>query len=151
SVSPHTLRLALIGKVLTVGDAVSLLPQDLAPPPGADPASVRGQLSTAIGATWTTELLTVTSTDPGGVVTVGSSTVVSWRDSAPRAAATPARQSTVDDYLDAEIVAEPETTTVGVSDLVGAEVPARKLAEWFDLAFHRPDLLARLGTSARLG
>src|ERR1043165_837957 len=32
----QTLRLALMGKVFTVGDAVSLLPQDLAPPPGAD-------------------------------------------------------------------------------------------------------------------
>ncbi|HKS45114.1 MAG TPA: AAA family ATPase [Amycolatopsis sp.] len=151
SVSPRTLRLALIGKVLTVGDAVSLLPQDLAPPPGSDPASVRGQLSRAIGATWTTELLTVTATDPGGVVTVGPSTVVTWRDSTPREQAAPAPQSPVDDHLDVEIVTEPETTTVPVSDLVGAGVPARKLAEWFDLAFHRPELLARLGTSARLG
>src|ERR671930_2231577 len=32
SLAPETLRQALLGKVLTVGDAVSLLPQDLAPP-----------------------------------------------------------------------------------------------------------------------
>src|SRR6266536_2029580 len=36
SLSPETLRSALLGKVLTVGDAVSLLPQDIAPPPGSD-------------------------------------------------------------------------------------------------------------------
>jgi transitional endoplasmic reticulum ATPase len=158
SVSPHTLRLALIGKVLTVGDAVSLLPQDLAPPPGSDVASVRGQLSRAIGATWTTELLTVTATEPGGVVAVGQSTVVVWRDSTtnagplagPAPAATPS-ESTVD-YIDVEVVSEDDTVVpVPVTGLVGADVPARRLGEWFDLAFHRPDLLARLGTSARLG
>src|SRR5689334_1980290 len=32
SLSPETLRMALLGKVITVADAVSLLPQDLAPP-----------------------------------------------------------------------------------------------------------------------
>ena len=31
SVSPATLRLALLGKVMTVGDTVSLLPRDLGP------------------------------------------------------------------------------------------------------------------------
>ncbi|GLY71657.1 AAA family ATPase [Amycolatopsis taiwanensis] len=159
AVSPDTLRLALIGKVLTVGDAVSLLPQDLAPPPGSDVASVRGQLSRAIGATWTSELLTVTATEPAGVVTVGPSTVVTWRDAATRAAAAPT-VSTVDDYLDAEIVAEPgrkqpapevAQPVVPVTDLVGAEIPARRLTEWFDLTFHRPELLARLGAPAHLG
>ncbi|HET6501078.1 MAG TPA: AAA family ATPase [Amycolatopsis sp.] len=156
SVSPNTLRLALIGKVLTVGDAVSLLPQDLAPPPGSDVASVRGQLSRTIGAAWTTELLTVTGTEPGGAVTVGPSTVVAWRDSSVRAAsakpAAPVR--TEPEPLDAEIVPDPvveERPAVPVTDLVGADLPARRLAEWFDLAFHRPDLLARLGTSAHLG
>lgn len=165
AVSPATLRLALIGKVLTVGDAVSLLPQDLAPPPGSDVASVRGQLSRAIGATWTSELLTVTSTEPSGVVTVGPSTVVTWRDAATRAAATSAATtvstvSTVDEYVDAEIVAEPvrhepapelEQPVVPVTDLIGAETPARRLTEWFELTFQRPELLARLGAPAHLG
>lgn len=161
AVSPDTLRLALIGKVLTVGDAVSLLPQDLAPPPGSDVASVRGRLSRAVGATWTSELLTVTATEPGGVVNVGPSTVVTWRDSAGRsAAAPPSSSSTVDDYIDAEIVGEPEPAgptpepdqpAVPVTDLVGAETAARTLAEWFDLTFRRPELLARLGAPSHLG
>ncbi|WP_236796460.1 AAA family ATPase [Amycolatopsis sp. GM8] len=151
SVSEHTLRLALIGKVITVGDAVSLLPQDLAPPPGADVASVRGQLSRTIGATWTTELLTVTATEPVGVVAVGQSTVVGWRNGAttPAAAAAPAT-TTVQTAPPAPMFEE-GGEAVPVADLVGAQAQARTLAEWFDLAFHRPELLTRLGTSARLG
>ncbi|MEV6877043.1 AAA family ATPase [Amycolatopsis sp. NPDC051128] len=170
SVSPHMLRLALIGKVLTVGDAVSLLPQDLAPTPGSDPAGLRGQLSRAIGATWTNELLTVTATEPAGPVAVGPSTVVTWRDgarpapepAAPRTATALVRTSAVtaaEEWIDAEIVEDEATATVEeaaepvvpLADLIGAEAAARKLAEWFDLAFHRPELLARLGAPAHLG
>jgi transitional endoplasmic reticulum ATPase len=173
SLTPHMLRLALIGKVLTVGDAVSLLPQDLAPPPGSDVSAIRGQLSRAIGMTWTNELLTVTATDPAGPVAVGPSTVVSWRDGArtgdtPASATAPVHSQTAvvkttqqisstDDYIDAEIVEdEPEATdeTAGVpaiADLAGSEAAARKLTEWLDLAFHHPELLAKLGTSGRLG
>ncbi|MEU8638446.1 AAA family ATPase [Amycolatopsis sp. NPDC048633] len=168
SVSPHMLRLALIGKVLTVGDAVSLLPQDLAPTPGSDPAGLRGQLSRAIGATWTNELLTVTSAEPAGTVAVGPSTVVVWRDgarpapepAAPRTATALVRTSAVtaaEEWIDAEIVEdevvveEAVEPAVPLADLIGAEATARKLAEWFDLAFHRPELLARLGAPAHLG
>ncbi|RSD19340.1 AAA family ATPase [Amycolatopsis eburnea] len=169
SVSPHMLRLALIGKVLTVGDAVSLLPQDLAPTPGSDPAGLRGQLSRAIGATWTNELLTVTATEPAGTVAVGPSTVVVWRDgarpaaepAAPRTATALVRTSAVtaaEEWIDAEIVEdevavveETAEPAVPLADLIGAEAAARKLGEWFDLAFHRPELLARLGAPAHLG
>ncbi|WP_026360698.1 AAA family ATPase [Amycolatopsis nigrescens] len=167
SLSPETLRLALIGKVLTVGDAVSLLPQDLAPAPGADAIAVRGKLSAAIGMTWTNELLTVTASDPDGPVAVGPSTVVSWRGGAKTGEAAPpvpgrasgeliASTRVADgtgDYLDAEIVEEEEAETPipALTDLVGAEAAARRLGEWFDLAFHRPELLAKLGTSSRLG
>ncbi|MFD8494104.1 AAA family ATPase [Amycolatopsis sp. NPDC059657] len=167
SLSPSTLRLALIGKVLTVGDAVSLLPQDLTPVPGSDVSAVRGQLSRMIGMTWTNELLTVTATDPGGPVAVGPSTVVSWRDGARTGdAPPPARTGTTvvrttqrvstDDFIDAEIVDEESVEELAESvpplaDLAGSESAARKLSEWFDLAFHRPELLAKLGTSGRLG
>lgn len=155
AVSPDTLRLALIGKVITVGDAASLLPQDLAPPAGSDVTSVRGRLSRAIGATWTSELLTVTATEPGGVVTVGPSTVVTWRDAVARATPAP---STMDEKVD--VVAGPDAAgpapernqpAVPVTDLVGAETAARRLTEWFDLTFRRPELLARLGAPAHLG
>ncbi|PXY31020.1 AAA family ATPase [Prauserella muralis] len=165
SLNPHTLRLALIGKVLTVGDAVSLLPQDLAPPPGSDVIAVRGQLSRAIGASWTSELLTVTATDPAGPVAVGQSTVVGWRGApAPEPAGRPASARQAADPNAAEVTEfpefpevagaiedEPEEAPPPMADLAGSASAARRLAEWFDLAFHRPDLLERLGTSGRLG
>ncbi|OQO92747.1 ATPase [Saccharomonospora piscinae] len=175
SLTPHTLRLALLGKVFTVGDAVSLLPQDVAPPPGSDVSAVRGTLSRTVGASWTTELLTITATEPAGPVTVGQATVVSWRGDdvtgdvtgAQTAEGTGAAATTVLPTTEAEHTspasgagapAEPASAPTGpdeapppVADLAGAEQAAKRLAEWFDLAFHRPDLLARLGTSARLG
>jgi transitional endoplasmic reticulum ATPase len=49
AVPPETLRLALTGKVLTRGDAVSLLPQDLEPAPGLDAVAARRSVAGALG------------------------------------------------------------------------------------------------------
>lgn len=147
SLPPETLRLALLGKVLTTGDAVSLLPQDLTP--GSDASATRQRLANAIGLTWTNELLTVTATEPAGPVAIGPSTVVGWRGAAPppglvstanpvpRATGTPA--------------AAPAAAPPAVADLVGAQQPARRLGEWLELAFRRPELLRQLGAAPRLG
>jgi transitional endoplasmic reticulum ATPase len=154
-----TLKLALAGKVLTVGDAVSLLPQDLVPESGADPTAARQKLSTALGGTWTTELLTVTATEPAGPVAVHPSTVVSWRDGTPAAAA-PSGQG--DTQLTATttqqapmttspIVTEHQEPPVPIADLAGARDQARRLTEWFELAFRQPELLRKLGAAPRLG
>lgn len=168
------LRLALIGKVLTVGDAVSLLPQDLAPPPESNPADARGRISRAIGVAWTSELLTITATEPTGPVTVGPSTVVGWRNGAHTAADSSERSATVlsgassASVTVAAAVAEAAAhrsgagttvhaeelaplTTVPLSDLAGAKPVADKLTEWLELAFDHPELLARLGASGHLG
>jgi len=147
SVHPDTLRLALTGKVLTTGDAVSLLPQDLAPPPGSDVSQARRQLSLAIGTTWTNELITVTATQPVGPVTVGPSSVLNWRgtevvvEPEPAIAAAPVVVP----------VEAPPLPPVPVADLVGQQDSAKLLSEWLDLTFHRPELLAQLGASAQLG
>ncbi|MGB3443553.1 MAG: AAA family ATPase [Actinophytocola sp.] len=160
SVTPETVRLALTGKILTVGDAVSLLPQDLAPAPGSDVSAVRGRLSRAIGTTWTNELLTVTATEPAGVVTVHPSTVVGWRDGArtgePATAAALAGPggtvvSSATQHVDVEPVVVPSAPPPPVSDLIGAKEATDRLTEWFDLAFRRPELLTALGTTAQLG
>jgi transitional endoplasmic reticulum ATPase len=160
SLTPQTLRLALMGKVFTVGDAVSLLPQDLAPPPEADVTAARRRLSQAIGQTWTNELITITGTDPGGTVAVSSSTVVSWRDGA-RGAEQPLTGGgtavvPTQEIQEAVIVAEevntaPVEAPIPVTDLVGASDAARKLGEWLELAFQRPELLQKLGAAPRLG
>jgi transitional endoplasmic reticulum ATPase len=140
SVSPETLRLALAGKVLTAGDAVSLLPQDLAP--GSNTSAVRRRLAAAIGVTWTNELLTVTATDPAGPVAPHPSTVVGWRDGS-RTGDPPGRPQSPSP---AQVAVAP-----AVADLVGARDAARRLTEWFELTFHRPDLLRSLGAGTRLG
>ncbi|MEV1116986.1 AAA family ATPase [Actinosynnema sp. NPDC049800] len=160
SLTPETLRMALTGKVLTVGDAVSLLPQDLAPPPGSDVSATRRKLSNAIGMTWTNELLTITSADPPGPVAVQPSTVVGWRDGA-RTGDAPAVVSGTGGTTTVSVTAtattgvsaaevEVVTPAVPVADLVGQQEAAKRLAEWFDLTFSHPELLARLGAAPRL-
>ena len=156
SLTPETLRLALTGKVLTVGDAVSLLPQDLAPPPGVDVGSTRSKLSNAIGMTWTNELLTITATDPSGPVAVQPSSVVGWRDGARTGDAAPVAKGAL---VRVEVTGRAVSTYVPpvevsfvppVTDLVGQRDAAKRLTEWLDLTFLRPDLLAKLGASPRL-
>jgi transitional endoplasmic reticulum ATPase len=140
-VSPETLRLALAGKVVTAGDAVSLLPQDVAP--GSDASTARSRLAAAIGISWTSELLTVTATDPAGPVAPHPSTAIGWRDGqgfGERSKPPPQHDA-----------AAPELPAPAVADLVGAQDAARRLAEWFELTFRRPDLLRRLGAGIRLG
>ena len=66
--TPVTLRQALLGKVMTVGDAVSLLPRDLGP--GTSTSAATRALAAAVGISWTSELLTVTGVDPDGPVSV---------------------------------------------------------------------------------
>ncbi|MEB3369320.1 AAA family ATPase [Saccharopolyspora mangrovi] len=142
TVSPETARLALTGKVFSLGDAVSLLPQDLSPASSSRAGEVRRQMSAAIGLTWTNELITIAATEPAGAVAVQPSTVVEWRDGAP-ARETPAAP---------EETAAPEARPdVPVADLVGSRDTARRLTEWLRLAFDQPELLRRLGAEPRLG
>jgi transitional endoplasmic reticulum ATPase len=151
ALTPETVRLALIGKVVTGGDAVSLLPQDIEPAPGLDAPAARQRVAGALGSAWTTELLTVASVEPAGAVAVRPSTVVGWEGgpttggalaevSAP--AGVPARS------VPPNPPAEP---ALPVEELVGNTDAARKLVEWLELTLDRPELLTRLGGSARLG
>ncbi|GAA1263377.1 AAA family ATPase [Saccharothrix xinjiangensis] len=225
SLAPETLRMALTGKVLTVGDAVSLLPQDLAPPPGTDLSATRRKLANAIGMTWTNELLTITATEPAGVpVAVQPSTVVAWRDGAgtgdapgsarggagavgvggsgaggvgaagggsgsagagvgrggvgyggvgsgagwagagaagsgsanggPGGGSSAGSAGFGAAVTGAAAEAGGDVVTAGppvpVADLVGQQDAAKRLAEWLDLTFSHPELLARLGATPRL-
>ena len=76
SISPVTLRQALLGKVMTVGDAVSLLPRDLGP--GTSTSAATRALAASVGISWTSELLTVTDVDPAGPVSVQPNSLVTW-------------------------------------------------------------------------
>jgi transitional endoplasmic reticulum ATPase len=131
SVSPATLRMALLGKVMTIGDTVSLLPRDLGP--GTSTSAASAALASSVGITWTSELLTVTGVDPAGPVSVQPNSSVTWGEGSvawAEGAATP---------------------VVNVDDLKGAQPQAARLTEWLKLALDQPQLLQKLGASANLG
>jgi transitional endoplasmic reticulum ATPase len=141
SISDATLRQALLGKVLTVGDTVSLLPRDLGP--GTSTSSATQALSRTFGVAWTTELLTVSAVDPsGGPVSVQPNSAVGWGSGTVGSAQTPAAS------IPAPKTAAPR---VGVADLVGVSVQQSKLTEWLRLALDESELLATLGASPHLG
>jgi transitional endoplasmic reticulum ATPase len=150
-VSPEMLRLALLGKVVTTGDDVSLLPQDVLP--GAGHRSLveaaRQSLANRVGYAWTSTLLTVVAVadDDGALVTMD--TVVGWRGGhfsspvrAPAPAAAPAAVPASTD---------PEVPPPSVDDLPGLRHQAKELTELLDLGFHHREVLGRLGTTVSLG
>jgi transitional endoplasmic reticulum ATPase len=158
ALAPETVRLALIGKIVTGGDAVSLLPQDIEPAPGLDVPAARRQVAGALGSAWTTELLTVAGVEPFGAVAVMPSTVVGWEGGAVTGmpsvapAATAARSARPAAAAPvAGPSAAPAEPALPVEDLVGNVEAARKLVEWLRLCLDQPELLTRLGGSARLG
>jgi SpoVK/Ycf46/Vps4 family AAA+-type ATPase len=143
SISSATLRQALLGKVMTVGDTVSLLPRELGPDLPTSRAT--SALASSVGITWTSELLTVTGTDPAGPVSVQPNSLVSWGDgitSAPDAAAGQVVVTTP---------SQPKSITVGIDDLKGSQAQAARLTEWLKLALDEPELLETLGANPNLG
>ncbi|MDT5147367.1 MAG: hypothetical protein QOC58_2012, partial [Mycobacterium sp.] len=138
SISPVTLRQALLGKVVTVGDAVSLLPRDLGP--GFSTAAATRALAASVGISWTSELLTVTGADPAGPVSVQPNTLVTWGTGVPSGPETTSHELVE--------VASPETV---VEELKGSQPQAAKLTEWLKLALDEPHLLKTLGAGTNLG
>jgi len=143
SVSSAALRQALLGKVLTVGDTVSLLPRDLGP--GTSTSAASAALAAAVGITWTSELLTVTGTDPSGPVSVQPNSSVTWGPGTAVATATGATSAVTPPT---QWPAEPP---VSVDDLKGQHVQAGRLTEWLKLALDEPELLEKLGATPNLG
>ncbi|WP_454561184.1 AAA family ATPase [Mycobacterium haemophilum] len=140
SVPSVTLRQALLGKVMTVGDAVSLLPRDLGP--GTSTSAAARALASAVGISWTSELLTVTGVDPDGPVSVQPNSLVTWGTGVPSPAE--AGEGTREPVS----VANP---TIGVDDLKGVQAQAGKLTEWLKLALDKPHLLKTLSAATNLG
>ncbi|OBI12903.1 ATPase [Mycobacterium sp. E2327] len=136
SITPVTLRQALLGKVMTVGDAVSLLPRDLGP--GTSTSAATRALASAVGISWTSELLTVTEVDPEGPVSVQPSSLVSWGTGVP-AVGGPHEQLPTG------------TPEILVEELKGSQPQAAKLAEWLKLSLDEPHLLKSLGAGTNLG
>lgn len=161
-VGERVLRSALLGKVLRVGDSVTLLPRDLGPdfPTGDTSRTLRNTM----GAQWSTALLTVTATVPDGVVSVQPTTAVVAAGTAGAAGAAgssgPGRGVTTasargDSPRSADNsgdpAPDPTITAVDRRDLVGFADQAEVLEQWLTLALDRADLLRTLGTSPHLG
>lgn len=146
SVSSTTLRQALLGKVLTVGDTVSLLPRDLGP--GTSNSQASAALAGAVGITWTSELLTVTGTDPAGPVSIQPNSSVSWGGGEGVSTASPAAGATPTVSQPTMWPAEPP---ISIDDLKGQHVQAGRLTEWLKLALDEPALLEKLGAKPNLG
>ncbi|MGN5236185.1 MULTISPECIES: AAA family ATPase [unclassified Rhodococcus (in: high G+C Gram-positive bacteria)] len=147
-----TLRQALLGKVVTVGDAVSLLPRDLGP--GTSSADTTRALSRTFGIAWTTELLTVAAVDPSGPVSIQPNTAVSWSHggSAVPLSAEAATMSVTAPLSGHVSESEPQRlSSRSVEDLVGLQAQVSKLSEWLGLALDEPELLRTLGASPHLG
>ncbi|WP_262013296.1 AAA family ATPase [Micromonospora sp. Mcm103] len=161
AVPPEMLRLALLGKVVTAGDDVSLLPQDVLPD-----AAVRGlieaarrSLASSVGYAWTSTLLTVVSAEPAVGALVTMDTVVGWehgpatRGSGPASSASTARVSAPATPPGTE----PDGDLLGpedapdVDELPGLRAQAEELTELLDLGFHHREVLGRLGTTVSLG
>ncbi|NEW32181.1 AAA family ATPase [Nocardia cyriacigeorgica] len=159
SIPAATLRQALLGKIVTVGDTVSLLPRELGPDLPAAAASQA--LSRAFGIAWTTELLTVTATDPSpGPVSVQPNTAVDWGPGAIAPVGGNGRPASISAREDSSAsmttdptgtVAAARSAPIPVEDLVGAHTQAAKLTEWLTLALDEPELLKTLGASPHLG
>ncbi len=131
SVSPATLRQALLGKVMTVGDAVSLLPRDLGP--GTSTSAASRALASSVGISWTSELLTVTGVDPerSGQRAAELAGQLGRRRPVQRRGPTAGAHEPIG-------VRTPE---IRVDDLKGAQAQAAKLTEWLKLALDEPHLL----------
>lgn len=133
-VDPAALRMALLGKVVTTGDGVSLLPQDFArPDDGAQVQAMVRTFGAAWGESWQQFVLQVLAVSPGGLVRVGMQTTVQVGGAATATSSTPVA---------------PKVT---VADLPALDEQAETLREWFDLAFHRAHLLERLGARPEVG
>ena len=138
SITPVTLRQALLGKVMTVGDAVSLLPRDLGP--GTSTSAATRALAAAVGISWTSELLTVTGVDPEGPVSVQPNSLVTWGVGVPLSVGT-SRHESID-------ISTPE---ILVEELKGTQPQAAKLTEWLKLSLDETHLLKTLGAGTNLG
>ena len=148
SIAAATLRQALLGKVMTVGDTVSLLPRDLGP--GTSTSAASAALASSVGITWTSELLTVTGVDPSGPVSVQPNSLVSWgvnsSDTQAGVAASP--PAGTGQHV---VTQQSSAPAIGFDDLKGSHAAAGRLTEWLKLALDEPELLETLGATANLG
>lgn len=151
-VSPEMLRLALLGKVVSTGDDVSLLPQDVLPEAGHRSLveAARRSLANRVGYAWTSTLLTVVEVEEPDAALVTMETVVAWQDG-PSAAAAGGTATVRGVRPEAPASTDPEVPPPSIDDLPGLRSQAKELEELLDLGFHHREVLTKLGTKVSLG
>ncbi|MEW2430532.1 AAA family ATPase [Micromonospora sp. NPDC047644] len=152
AVSPEMLRLALLGKVLTAGDDVSLLPQDVLPDASVRSLveAARRSLANTVGFAWTSTLLRVVEVEPAAGTLVTMGTAVAWEHGATtHGGPAPAGAATTRPVASADAVAADDAPDV--DELPGLRAQAEELTELLDLGFHHREVLGRLGTTISLG
>ncbi|GIE90421.1 AAA family ATPase [Actinoplanes regularis] len=151
-VSPEMLRLALLGKVVTAGDDVSLLPQDVLPEAGHRSLveAARRSLANRVGYAWTSTLLAVVAVEEAATALVTMDTVVAWQDG-PVAAAAGGTVTVRGVPPQAPASTDPEVPPPSIDDLPGLRAQAKELEELLDLGFHHREVLTKLGTRVSLG
>ncbi|HET6213901.1 MAG TPA: AAA family ATPase [Micromonosporaceae bacterium] len=149
AVSPEMLRLALLGKVVTADDNVSLLPQDVLPDASTRSLLEAGRRSLAntVGYAWTSTLLTVVAAEPAVAVLVTTDTVVGWQGGHVTHA--PGEPMGVPGTARSTTSAEPAVPAI--EDLPGLRTQAQELIQLLDLGFHHGEVLTKLGTTVTLG
>ncbi|MGN9766796.1 AAA family ATPase [Micromonospora sp. SD12] len=179
-VSPEMLRLALLGKVVTTGDDVSLLPQDVLPDASVRSLveAARRSLSNSVGYAWTSTLLAVVAAEPDTGSLVTMDTVVGWEHGqathgsagttpgggrlgagGPTANGTGPGRPGAAGVRGGGPVVDATGRTAGsaddappaVDELPGLRAQAEELTELLDLGFHHREVLGRLGTTVSLG
>lgn len=176
TVGPDTLRLALLSKVVSVGDDVSLLPIEIGDGPKATASATRRTLNNTLGMGWTTMVLNVAEAEPARSAMITTDTLVSWEHDAPASidvpltglgrvarleragAAVPAR-SGERSLKPAPPPTEPpapveqaqEIEHIPYEELAGARIPAEEMRELLDLGFNHREVLTVVGTDMTLG
>lgn len=152
--APQTVRLALLGKVVSTGDSVSLLQQDIALPEGATVDLLdqgRAQLQALLGPAWQGVVLTVVQS-PSVPAVVTMTTELAWADATVPVTGTSVPVTTV-------FPASGPPPAVGTStppatggvDLPGCEQQGKSLRELLDVGLNNPALLKKLGAAPSLG
>jgi transitional endoplasmic reticulum ATPase len=152
-VSPEMLRLALLGKVVSTGDDVSLIPQDVVPE-AANRSLVeaaRRSLANRVGYGWTSALLKVLAVEDADAGLVTMDTVVGWESSYTTSSRASAGTFVSPSRPTAPASTDPEVPPPSLDDLPGLRAQAKELEELLDLGFHHGEVLARLGTKVSLG
>ncbi|MCC3763519.1 AAA family ATPase [Glycomyces sp. TRM65418] len=177
-VDPDTLRLALLSKVVSEGDDVSLLPIELGDAQRELVASTRRTLNNTLGMGWTTMVLNVVEADPAHAAMITSDTRVEWEHDVPdsidvslasgrtvslgragapmpasyggeAAASRPRAEAREPVRAPAEAV--PGIAPIPYDELAGAKIPAEELRELLDLGFNHREVLKVVGTDMALG